>query len=526
MKKALIIIASLVVVALIGRGVYYFIADKNGNFQFEVLSAKDATAKLVKFESHRADNVVIPETAEIDGKKYKVAQIGTYAFRDCESVEKITIPATVTEICAGAFLNCPHLAEVVLPETIVRIGSNEAVTIHEKADEQMAQSIIDAASALSKILPEEETDTATAEAAPETEAVAEIEESSVEMPGSEYFAEGAFEGCTALTKINLPNSVKYIGHNTFRDCIKLASISLPNSIRQLGMGTFRGCRALTVVDLPDSLKVVDSQVFAQCYNLKRVDIPEGVEIIGEMAFEDCESLSQINIPASVTRICALAFDDCRLINSLALPEGLTVIELGAFNGMGISQLTIPASVENIAGNIVRGCVNLASITVAPGNTHFKASDGNLYNDVTDELIFHVAAAEQKALVVPEGIVAVASFAFDGCKRLESVVLPASIKEIGEQIFYGCDDTLKNLELKAMTPPAIVGPLFGLEQLDVRNHATVQEPIVPSKFSLIVPDKVKKAYEESEDWEPYLVDHYSDDVAVEEEDAIAEQTTES
>lgn len=521
MKKALIIIASLVVVALIGRGVYYFIADKNGNFQFEVLSAKDATAKLVKFESHRADNVVIPETAEIDGKKYKVAQIGTYAFRDCESVEKITIPATVTEICAGAFLNCPHLAEVVLPETIVRIGSNEAVTIHEKADEQMAQSIIDAASALSKILPEEETDTATAEAAPETEAVAEMEESSVEMPGSEYFAEGAFEGCTALTKINLPNSVKYIGHNTFRDCIKLASISLPNSIRQLGMGTFRGCRALTVVDLPDSLKVVDSQVFAQCYNLKRVDIPEGVEIIGEMAFEDCESLSQINIPASVTRICALAFDDCRLINSLALPEGLTVIELGAFNGMGISQLTIPASVENIAGNIARGCVNLAAVTVAPGNKSFKADNGTVFNNINHELLFHAAAAEQQALVVPEGIVAVASFAFDGCTNLKSVVLPSSVKEIGEQIFYDCIDTMESLELKATTPPTLVSPLFGLEKLDVRNHAEMQEYIVPGKFSLIVPDKAKNVYEESSDWSPYLVDHYPDDVAVVEEETIAE-----
>lgn len=540
MKKALIIIAAIVAAVIIGCGVYYFIADSKGKFEFEVLSADGLTARLVKFDSHRATDVVIPDAAEIGGKTYKVTQIGIHAFRDCQSVEKVTVPASVTEICAGAFLNCFNLAEVVLPETIVRIGSNEVVTIndHEQsADEKMAQNIIDAASALSKILPEESADTVADEdsetAADEDSETAADEDSEtaadpsekhakeepvVEMPGSEYFAEGAFEGCTSLTKINLPKSLESIGHNTFRDCIMLAEIAIPSAVGQIGMGVFRDCRALTAVTLPDSLKVVDSQIFAQCCNLQKVVIPEGVEVIGEMAFEDCESLAEVNIPSTVAQIGALAFAGCHLIKSFALPERLEAIGVGAFNGTGIAELTIPASVEIIAGNIVRGCVNLASVAVAAGNKSFKSDNSNLYNNATHELLFHVPAAEQTECVVPEGIDVVASFAFDGCKRLRSVVLPASVKEIGELIFSGCDESIERLELKALTPPTIVGSLFGLEPVGARRQE-VREPVVPSRFSLIVPDKAKSIYEESLDWSPYFVDYYGDDEVVVEDEAV-------
>lgn len=51
----------------------------------------------------------------------------------------------------------------------------------------------------------------------------------------------AFDGCTGLTSIEIPNSVTEIGMDAFRGCTGLTSIVIPNSVTEIGWSAFADC---------------------------------------------------------------------------------------------------------------------------------------------------------------------------------------------------------------------------------------------------------------------------------------------
>jgi hypothetical protein len=55
-------------------------------------------------------------------------------------------------------------------------------------------------------------------------------------------------GCTSLSQITIPDSVKYIDNSAFYDCKNLAQITIPSSVIQIGATAFRHCAALGYID--------------------------------------------------------------------------------------------------------------------------------------------------------------------------------------------------------------------------------------------------------------------------------------
>ena len=51
----------------------------------------------------------------------------------------------------------------------------------------------------------------------------------------------AFEGCSGLTSVTIPNSVTSIGDVAFSGCSGLTSVTIPNSVTSIGGAAFRGC---------------------------------------------------------------------------------------------------------------------------------------------------------------------------------------------------------------------------------------------------------------------------------------------
>ena len=68
----------------------------------------------------------------------------------------------------------------------------------------------------------------------------------------------AFEDCSSLTSITIPNSVTSIGKGAFLGCSSLTSITIPNSVTSIGESAFRGCSSLTSITIPNSVKSIDS----------------------------------------------------------------------------------------------------------------------------------------------------------------------------------------------------------------------------------------------------------------------------
>lgn len=112
----------------------------------------------------------------------------------------------------------------------------------------------------------------------------------------------AFEGCTDLTRIVLPDGVTSIGENAFADCSSLTSITIHGSVTSIGMFAFRGCIGLTNVTIPNSVTSIGGGAFLGCSGLTRIAISDSVAFLDNMVFGECTGLTNITIPESVTRI--------------------------------------------------------------------------------------------------------------------------------------------------------------------------------------------------------------------------------
>ena len=121
-------------------------------------------------------------------------------------------------------------------------------------------------------------------------------------------------------------SVTSIGYGAFEGCSGLTSVIIPNSVTSIGDGAFEGCSGLTSVTIPNSVTSIGYRAFSDCSGLTSVTIPNSVTSIGDNAFEGCSGLTSVTIPNSVTSIESDAFYNCRikkLYIDCALYYGLT-----------------------------------------------------------------------------------------------------------------------------------------------------------------------------------------------------------
>ena len=129
--------------------------------------------------------------------------------------------------------------------------------------------------------------------------------------------ESAFQGCSYLTSIYIPNSVTSIGNYTFTDCTSLTSCTIGSGVTSIGESAFNSCSYLTSIDIPSGVTSIGQGAFSNCSNLTSIDIPNSVTSIGSGAFSYC-SLTSIDIPNSVTSIDSGAFSYCRSLTSVTV----------------------------------------------------------------------------------------------------------------------------------------------------------------------------------------------------------------
>ncbi len=150
----------------------------------------------------------------------------------------------------------------------------------------------------------------------------------------------AFQGCSNLTSIRIPESVASVGIKAFYQCSRLTNIELPKSLQSIGEAAFEQCSSLASIEMPNSVTSIENYTFNGCQILASITLPESVTSIGDYAFYNCSSLANVILPNSLKSIGCEAFFHCSNLQSITLPESLESIGEQAFYGTGLKSIFV------------------------------------------------------------------------------------------------------------------------------------------------------------------------------------------
>ena len=247
---------------------------------------------------------------------------------------------------------------------------------------------------------------------------------------------------------------------------KIQRIVIPSSVKDLGNSAFSGLPALESIYISKSVTKIAANLLGDEYtNPARIEIDPSNPVYDSR--DNCNAIIETAtntliigrqgsvIPSSVTTIADNAFKSCKGLQSIVIPEGVKSIGKSAFEGCsGLTAITIPASVESIGNGAFFDCTGIRSITVAQGNRAFDSREdcNAIVNTRTGELILACASTKipngikkigyrafyhctlTNGLNLSEGIEEIADEAFAGCIGYSELVLPASLKKIGKDVF--------------------------------------------------------------------------------------------
>jgi len=157
----------------------------------------------------------------------------------------------------------------------------------------------------------------------------------------------AFQQCPLLTSVVLPSNITEIPFAIFLGSPQLANIgAIPNRVTSIGEMAFKGT-ALTTLNIPNSVTTLGASFASDMSLLTTVTFGSGITSIPINAFAGSGALQVVNIPANVTSIASQAFLGSMGITSLTLPDTLSSIGSQAFDGAGPPNLTcVNASVAS------------------------------------------------------------------------------------------------------------------------------------------------------------------------------------
>lgn len=316
--------------------------------------------------------------ATVNMNSASLTEIGNYAFRNCIVLKSFEFPATLQKIGNGAFAGTSALAVVDLSQT-------NGLTINNTAFKNGGVTTL-------------------------------------KLGGTKFIGESAFEACTKLTSVVIPDNF------------------LGTTASKLNKRIFKGCTGLTTVDYQSKLDIPE-EMFIGCTALTTVTISGNVQKIIAKAFSGCTNLTNVTMGNQLQSIGKDAFKNCTSLTEIVLPESFTDIGANAFNGCkNLAKITVNSAID-IGGEAFTGCSDNLELKIKDG-VDMDFVDKAIYKGNT--LVSYIGKAE--SLTVKEGTTAIGANAFGGNTTITTVNLPSTVKEIGVAAFKGCTAlTTINLE---------------------------------------------------------------------------------
>lgn len=274
-------------------------------------------------------------------------------------------------------------------------------------------------------------------------------------------AGGAFDGCSTLVTINVPDTIRYIdmglgGNQTgspFRGCSKLQNVNVYE---------VEGNHERFYASVDGVLfykNTITGGVELKYFPYARsgaYTVPFGTEVIPANVFRGYTKITEIYIPASVRQIDTESFygankleklvflavpdapvDEVGLLETAAAAADNLTLIANCFKGCtSLTEVTLPVRLSSFDILAFSGCTSLEKINVEEGCAAYASVDGML-TDANKSKIIKAPEGMTVALKIPTGILTVGESAFENCKKITSVTIPGWVALIEKNAFKSC-----------------------------------------------------------------------------------------
>ena len=366
-------------------------------------------------------------------------------------ITDLVIPDGITEIKRNAFGGFDSVGSVTIPASVTRIGEGGlpyATKIY----------ISDIAAWCNIDFENESANPSSAELYLKNGSASTLITSLVIPEGVSAIKDYAFQRFDSITSVTIPSSVTYIGDRAFAWC-NIASVVIPDSVTYVGESAFWGCSKLASVTIGKGVTGIGYRAFTACDKLASITVDSEntayKSIDGNLYKVNADGTSltlvqysiakqdtSFTIPDGVTSIGGYAFRGDRHLDSVVIPDCVRSIDEYAFEYCDIESLVIGKGLSDISATAFASCIMLSSITVSAENPVYKSVGGCLCKVNSDGTLTLVMCLVGKlegdtSFTTPDGVSAIADYAFSGCCNLTSVVIGDSVRSIGEYAFDSC-----------------------------------------------------------------------------------------
>ncbi len=241
--------------------------------------------------------------------------------------------------------------------------------------------------------------------------------------------------------VEIPSSYKgypinKIEQSAFIDCKYITEVYLSDNIIFIGHSAFRGCSSLKVIRLSRKLTIISEDTFYNCSSLERVDYLDETEVtqIDNYAFYGC-SLINLVFPETLQTIGTEAFRNNKNLYSVTLPQLLTTIESGAFYGCNnLVEVIDNSPLEIEKGSSSNGFIGYNASNIITDGSNGKTLTQNNGFMIYDGYLLLAYTGNESEIVIPTGVTEIKTEAFYEAYSLYEVVLPSTLKTIGNSAF--------------------------------------------------------------------------------------------
>lgn len=427
-----------------------------------------------------ADAIVIPATC---------TSVGTYAFQNCYAIPSITFNEGLTTIGSYAFQNCQKVETVTLPASLTSLGSNAfsgckslQSFIFPANIKQVPSSVLSSCTALEEVTLAEGTTQIGSSAFYGCSKLVTVnnlvQATLTEIGSSAFYNTGLtavdLSGCTALTKVNyqafynckalvtavLPNTVTTLGSSIFYYCTALQSVNVPSAVSTVPDSYCYGCTSLTSVAMHDGIRKIGSSAFSGCQALETIDLNDEITRFESSAFNNCKKLQLTQLPSKLEYIGSNALANTEsLTGPLTLPTGLKTLGSQAFANSGLTGVVIPIGITSFSTYVFQGCKSLASVTLPADMTELPDNTFQECESLTTIALPAAMTTIRSQAFYNSGlttidlstanITGIGSSAF-AYSKLTELILPKSVKYVGEGFAAGCKNLKKVWMSKKLT----------------------------------------------------------------------------